>query len=160
MNKELLPANPVSTSLDALRSVLDREAIRYEAVDNRITARFPAGVFGVEASVRFNSQWAFFMVRYNLFTPEEHRNQMTQAINKANWDLNVGNLEMDETDGEVRLRYSYALDDAPMSERVAEYLFFRVLLDAAEYAPTILGALTTEAPKKMISWPEVSNGVN
>lgn len=54
--------------------------------------------------------------------PESHRAQMLAVITYLNYDLMIGNLEMDVNDGELRFKTSLDLEVTGVSEMVLSYL--------------------------------------
>ena len=112
-----LVAVETSTIPLARQSLFERIAAYLDANDWNYTSNdekncFLANCRLTDASVRVvmeateQEDWDRVLVYsiFPVFTPEHRRAALTDAINRINYSMAFGNLEMDANDGEVRVR--------------------------------------------------------
>ena len=108
---------PVTVAEAPARGLFDRVAGVLAANDWAFSAQPEQGVFDLHARIQNASvrlfidvfeavDWQCVLV-YSIFPvymPEQRRHEALEAINGVNYRLRYGNLEMDLSDGEVRVR--------------------------------------------------------
>lgn len=110
-------ASEVSTPAGPVRSLFERVAGHLDASDWSYTANeekkyFSTGCRLKDASVRVildvyeSEDWQRVVVYsyYPVFIPENRRAALAESITRINYGMIFGNLDMDFTDGEVRVR--------------------------------------------------------
>jgi hypothetical protein len=71
-----------------------------------------------------------------IIVPDEKRKKILKYINQANWDIAIGNLEMNLADGEIRFRTS-AVVDKTLSPLVVGALLTTNLAMTNHYLPSL-----------------------
>jgi hypothetical protein len=55
-------------------------------------------------------------LNFGFLVPEESRAAALEAVARANWDLIIGNFELDVRDGHLRFKFSLDFEDAELTE--------------------------------------------
>lgn len=72
---------------------------------------------------------------------EGERAQMRELLNRINYDLLHGNFEMDESDGEVRFRYSVDCENRLPSQDIVENSLYRGIVAFETFGDAIAKVL-------------------
>ena len=101
---------PVRSLFDRVAGFLDANEWRYDAVQEKnyfdMRCRIKDASVRVVVDVYEAEDWRRILVYsvYPVYVPENRRADVLDAINRINYALIYGNLEMDKTDGEIRVR--------------------------------------------------------
>jgi hypothetical protein len=109
-NDETVAVSQPLTALESIAVELDTVEWKYTKSDKTVEFRFPAKPF------------------------------TGQLMNRENWDLMMGNLEMDEEDGEVRFRYTYPLVAGQLDGERAVESIMQLCSLSTKLAPELLQA--------------------
>eukprot|EP00934_Nitzschia_sp_Nitz4_P002700 Nitzschia sp. Nitz4//scaffold346_size17405//14447//15154//NITZ4_008832-RA/size17405-processed-gene-0.6-mRNA-1//-1//CDS//3329548656//2690//frame0 len=109
--------NAAKAGLDAMGLSYD---VRPQNDDGVTTMTFRADLSaarGITIRILIKESAELFMLLLSLPTliPEEHRTAVSKYWTHVNYYLNVGNFEMDLSDGEVRFRVGTVVKNAPLS---------------------------------------------
>lgn len=69
--------------------------------------------------------------------PEERRKDMCEYLTRANYNMVLGNFEMDMQDGEVRYKTSIDVTDSELTPQLVRRLVYTNLLNMDKYLPGI-----------------------
>lgn len=131
--------NDTPTTIDQISKELDSIAWRYTKTEKKIEFRFPARPFTGRCVARLHGDHNLLMlVTFGFFVPDHGRLAVQSLMNRLNWNLLAGNFEMDEADGEVRLRYTYPLVNGLCDAERAVASIRHLCSIATEYAPELL----------------------
>lgn len=86
---------------------------------------------------------------YSIFpfsVPDTHRGEMLAVLAYLNYDLVIGNLELDVHDGEVRFKTSLDLEVTGLSELVLSYLLQSNFSVTSRLHDTLLAVVAKSAP--------------
>jgi hypothetical protein len=72
---------------------------------------------GLAAIIRETGQFVFYL-NFGLFVSTERQDEVLQFISRANWNLIVGNFELDLDDGHLRVKSSLDFDGVELSDRL------------------------------------------
>lgn len=86
------------------------------------------------------AQFVFYSV-FPVNVPEAKRAAVVEFLNRANYDLYVGNFEMDWTSGEVRCRTSIDLNGEQLSRPVVQQLVYVNVRLMDYYLPGIMNVM-------------------
>ncbi|MDP2640496.1 MAG: YbjN domain-containing protein [Betaproteobacteria bacterium] len=150
------PAAPAKSLFERVAGYLDANDWNYTA--NEEKKYFSTGCRIKDASVRVildtneSEDWQRVLVYscFPVFVPEDRRAAVAETISRINYTMIFGNLEMDPSDGEVRVR-SIVESDGALSDSMIE----RALasnLDTANrfFAPTFAVAFGNTAPATVL----------
>jgi len=73
-----------------------------------------------------------------VLVPEERRDEIAGFITRANYDLPIGNFEMDYGDGEVRYKTSVDLEDVEEFGLLMRNLIYANVLSMDKYFPGLM----------------------
>ncbi|GAB3951995.1 hypothetical protein GCM10028805_33090 [Spirosoma harenae] len=135
----------------------DRELrydLQYRAEEDRyiffLTMATSTGRFSIVCQVMAKDNLIMWIGGMPANVPEQRRQQVALHINQKNWKLNVGNWEMDPTDGELRFRYAYLFDpDLPITEEIimnSLACIYSIVNDNMNAWMELMYGITPEAP--------------
>lgn len=75
--------------------------------------------------------------------PANKQLDVLDYLNRINWEIAVGNFEMEPSDGEVRFRTSIDCADGEMTLRMIAVLLYRNLMICDRYLPGLFQILVT-----------------
>jgi hypothetical protein len=104
--------------------------------------------------------WSRVLVHttYSIYVPEHKRQAVSEAIARINYKLVFGNLEMDLSDGEVRVRTSLE-SDAFIGEPMIDRAVRKCTDIANQYQAALLAiAFGNAAPKDVLELASQSDG--
>ncbi len=106
---ELITRN--ESVLEQFAAALDAVEWKYSKTEKRIEFRFPIGpcIARGFTSVAMNGGYLLIFASIGLFIPEQKRSDALKILNRLNWKMAMANYEMDESDGEIRIRTAYPL---------------------------------------------------
>ena len=78
-------------------------------------------------------------------TPAEMRPAMAEFLTRANFDLPIGNFEMDFEDGEIRYKTSIDAEDDLLSDALIRNLVYANIYTMDRYLPGIMNVLNGDA---------------
>lgn len=81
-------------------------------------------------------RFAFYTLA-DLAVPEERRVAMAELITRANYDLIIGNFELDMTDGEIRFKTSIDVEGDELSTALVQNLVVPNVVQMDTYFPGI-----------------------
>lgn len=96
-------------------------------------------VAGALAAIAPTAEQFIFYLVFGSTVPEERRNQVARFITLANWDLSIGNFEMNYDDGGVRFKSS--IDFA--GEELREAFIRNAILSAMRAVETYADPMTS-----------------
>ena len=87
-----------------------------------------------------NNQLLFYSVA-SVNAPEDKRGVISEFITRANYGLNIGNFELDYTDGEVRYKTSVDVEGGELTQTMIKNMVYMNVLMMDKYLPGIMGVL-------------------
>jgi len=146
INNETNTTHEPVTALESIAAEFDTIDWKYTQTAKKLEFRFPAKPFTGWCVARIHGEnFLLVGVTLGLFVPEQARPTVLSLMNRHNWDLLMGNLEMDEEDGEVRLRYTYPLIAGRLDGERAVGTIMQLCSLAKDLAPELLQASATIA---------------
>ncbi len=94
------------------------------------------------------------LVVYSIFpfhVPESHRSDMIAVITHINYDLILGNLEMDLQDGELRFKTSIDIEVTGLNQQVLSYLLQSNFSIFSQLFDTLSSVIEKDQPAETIS---------
>lgn len=91
---------------------------------------------------------------YSIFpfsVPDSHRREMLAVISYLNYDLVLGNMEMDVSDGELRFKTSLDLEVTGLNEFVLAYLLQSNFSVVSRLHATLVGIVAKSTPAETVS---------
>jgi hypothetical protein len=90
---------------------------------------------------------------------------ISEFINRANYGLNLGNFELDFSDGEIRYKTSVKMADGELTYKMVGQLIWRNLHTVDEYTPGIMSIIYSDisaedAIKRIEDTEELEEGSN
>ena len=133
--------NESLTPLEAIAAEFDAIDWNYTITAKELQFYFPARPFTGRCVARVHGdQFVLILITLGLFVPEPARPTVVHFANRRNWNLLMGNLEMDEEDGEVRLRYTYPLVAGRLDGERAVGSIMQLCSIAGDVGPELLQA--------------------
>ena len=83
----------------------------------------------------------FFYSILDTNVPEDKRPFVAEFITRANYGLNIGNFELDYTDGEVRYKTSVDVEGGELTQTMIKNMVYMNVLMMDKYLPGIMGVL-------------------
>ncbi|OCT13646.1 hypothetical protein A8709_18840 [Paenibacillus pectinilyticus] len=114
------------TLKEIVEGYLNRREIPYEWITEsiiRLTYEGENGTWIVLVRTDEEKQVCLVYSIFPEFVPEEHRGEMAVYLIEENYDLVVGNFELDTTDGELRYRTSIDAENAHLTMELFGQLF-------------------------------------
>ena len=147
---------PRKSLFDRVAGFLDANDWNYRAepekgfFDMRVSIKYATARVILDADEREDWQRVTAYAVYPVVAPENRRTAVLEAINRINYSLAYGNLEMDGSDGEIRLR-AVIEADAEMSETLMERVLHGSLTLASRYfAPLMSVAFGNTDPATVL----------
>ncbi len=98
------------------------------------------------AQIRADLEQFLFYAIATVNVPEEVRPAAAEFINRANYNLRIGNFEMDYADGEVRFKSSIDFEGEPLTLNLIRHAIYPAVQMMDGYLPGLMrvafGALT------------------
>src|SRR5438552_6905781 len=103
----------MSNNIETIKAFLAEDKLRYFEDEGRIymTMYDKFGTYNVRL-LEVNECFVC-MAMFPIRTPDAARPAMAELLERFNWDLVIGNWEMDWSNGEVRYRTSVPMRNAP-----------------------------------------------
>jgi hypothetical protein len=133
-------------ALEALRGVLREIGWESYPVD-------PEGVIAIDlrspdspvsdalAAIALKSERFIFYLNLARHCPVERQDQLVQLINLINWQLSIGNFEMDPKDGHVRFRSSIDFADAVLEPQLIRNHILAAMRATETYVESLLNVM-------------------
>lgn len=129
------------TAFEKIVEFLESEEVRFEAVPEESMVRFnfagQSGSWFVLGSSFPEANRVIFLSILPSLVPAERRAAVGEFINRINFGLVVGNLEIDMDGGEVRFRTSMDLDDVEVSVEMIRNLLYANVYMTDAHVPVI-----------------------
>ena len=98
-------------------------------------------VFQLVAQANEESQRASFYSVLDVRIPADKRQAIAEYITRANYGLNIGNFEMDFSDGEVRYKTSIDVEGGQLTSKMVKNLVYVCVLMLDKYQPGIMAVI-------------------
>ena len=155
-----IAAEPEKTLFDLVAGHLDAKDWNYTAYEDKgyisTSCRLKEGSVRVTVDVYESKEWQRVLVfsSFPVYVPEYRCAAVAETLTRVNYKTAFGNLEMDFTDGEVRVRTSVEAESGmsePMIERVLNGNF-----DTADrfFAPILAIAFGNAVPETVFDLAE------
>jgi hypothetical protein len=79
-------------------------------------------------------------------TPENKRMAMAEYLTRANYDLVIGNFELDFRDGEVRYKTSIDVEGDELTSALLKQMVYANVMIFDKYLPGIMKVMYTDVP--------------
>jgi hypothetical protein len=93
------------------------------------------------AQAREEQQQFTFYSMLPVMVPEHKRAEVAEFITRANYDMVVGNFELDLDDGDVRYKTSIDVEDAELTPALIRPLFYANVLMMDQYLPGLMAVI-------------------
>ncbi len=90
------------------------------------------------ASIRADLEQFIFYAITTVRVPSEVRPAVAEFINRANYNLRIGNFEMDYADGEVRFKSSLDFEGEPLTGNLIRHAIYPAVQMMDNYLPGLL----------------------
>lgn len=77
--------------------------------------------------------------------PEDKRLEVAEFITRANYDMLIGNFELDLDDGEVRFKTSIDVEDSELTQALVRNLVYMNVLTMDRYLPGFAAIVAEDA---------------
>jgi hypothetical protein len=114
-----------------------------------------AGQWGCYAQAREREQQFVFYSVCRVKTPAERLSAMAEFLTRANYNLIIGNFELDYTDGEVRFKTSIDVEGDELTWPLIHHIVYANVLNMDKYLPGIMAVIERNAtPQEAIELVE------
>ena len=143
--------------LDAVRALITRrgwDESTHDEEDGIIRLRLDAGLLLAVTVVFAPSERSNVLriaVRLQGRTPKDRLDAVTNFIAGANWGLEVGNFDIDHTDGEVLYRSAVIAPDGEMRPSALEIAFNRSMGTTTHYAAGLMEVAQGADPREVLA---------
>jgi hypothetical protein len=134
--------------LDVVMAFLKQEEWPFEILENSTVARLhfqgDSAQFTCFAQTREEvNQFVFYSV-CPVNVPEHKRMEIAEFITRANYDMAIGNFEMDFEDGEVRFKTSIDVEGTELSLELLNPLLYANVLMMDQYLPGLMSVIYSD----------------
>ena len=131
--------------LDTVTAFLKQDGWPYEQVENdtvvRVLFQGDHAQFACFAQTREEvHQFVFYSV-CPVSVPEHKRVEMAEFITRANYDMVLGNFEMDFADGELRFKTSIDVEGTELTPELIKPLLYANVLMLDQYLPGVMSVI-------------------
>jgi hypothetical protein len=130
---------------EAVTAYLEADGWPYEKIENETVARVlfqgENAQFACFAQAREDQQQFVFYSLCPITIPEHKRPEIAEFITRANYDMVIGNFEMDLDDGEVRFKTSIDVEDTELSPPLLKPLLYANVLMMDQYLPGLMAVI-------------------
>lgn len=137
------PNSRVTKAIEALRRVLAE--IGWEPVAESPTAAFHVDfgpphmpVSSALAAIAVDTEQFIFYVNVGVFVDADRRDEVALFITRANWNLLVGEFELDFRDGHVRAKSAIDFDGSELDEGLIRNAILGVMNTVDTYVEALL----------------------
>ena len=103
------------------------------------------------------SQFLFYSL-CPITIPEHKRAEMAEYITRANFDMSIGNFEMDYADGELRFKTSIDVEGTELTDSLMKPLIYANVLMMDQYLPGMMAIIYADkSPEDAIAQVEETN---
>jgi len=131
--------------LDAVTAYLDSDNWPYEKMEDdfvvRVLFRGDNAQFACFAQAREEQQQFVFYSICPVAVPEHKRPEIAEFITRANFDMVIGNFELDYEDGEVRFKTSIDVEGAELLSTLIKPILYANVLMMDQYLPGMMGVI-------------------
>jgi hypothetical protein len=138
--------NAVATLHDVLRQIgWDSSPVDSEGVFS-IDLRSPdLPVSDALAAIAVESERLIFYLNLASHAPVERREEVARLIGLINWQLSIGNFEMDVTDGHIRFRSSIDFANVPLEAQLVRNHILDAMRAMEVYGEAMLRVIEGDA---------------
>ena len=130
---------------DAVIAYLAQDSWPYEEMDQGVVVRVlfhgENAQFACFAQSREEQQQFVFYSVCPVSVPEHKRSEIAEFITRANYDMVIGNFEMDYIDGEVRFKTSIDVEECELTSALIRPLLYANVLMMDQYLPGMMGVI-------------------
>jgi hypothetical protein len=148
MRENSAPPN-AQRAVDTLRKVLIE--IGWEPQEDDQTASFVVDlgpphlpVASAFAAISTDLEQFVFFVNFGLAVASGRRDEVAKLIARVNWDLTVGNFEIDYEDGHLRFKSSVNFRNAELSEMLIRNTILSAMNAVERYADALVAVAAGE----------------
>ena len=107
----------------------------------RVLFRGDNAQFACFAQAREEQQQFVFYSICPVAVPEHKRPEIAEFITRANFDMVIGNFELDYEDGEVRFKTSIDVEGADLLSTLIKPILYANVLMMDQYLPGMMGVI-------------------
>ena len=107
----------------------------------RVLFRGDNAQFACFAQAREEQQQFVFYSICPVAVPEHKRPEIAEFITRANFDMVIGNFELDYEDGEVRFKTSIDVEGAELLTTLIKPILYANVLMMDQYLPGMMGVI-------------------
>ncbi len=131
--------------LDIVTAYLKQDDWSFETLDDSTVVRVhfqgDSAQFTCFAQTREDvDQFVFYSVS-PVNVPEHKRPEIAEFVTRANYDMVIGNFEMDYGDGEVRFKTSIDVEGTELTPELLKPLLYANVLMMDQYLPGIMSVI-------------------
>jgi hypothetical protein len=93
------------------------------------------------AAIATEAEQFLFYVNMGPMAPPERKDEVARFISRVNWELSIGNFEMDHEDGFVRFRSSIAFSNTVLTEALIRNAILAAMQAVEIYADPVVDVL-------------------
>ena len=135
-------AGQVERAIDSLRTLLSEIGWSPEETQTGVfhidfgTPHVPLST-GLASIIRETAQFVLYL-NFGFFVSREKRDEVLRIISLANWDLIIGNFELDFSDGHLRFKSSLDFEGVELSERLIRNAVLGAMRAVEAYADVLI----------------------
>ena len=135
--------------LDRMVEFLTREEWKFEQLEGKPIIRMgfkgDNGTWMCFAQAKEDKEQLLFYSIMESNVPEDKRHAMAEFVTRANYGLQIGNFEMDFSDGEIRYKTSIDVEGGELTVKMIRTLVYVNILMMDRYLPGIRSVLDAGA---------------
>ncbi len=131
--------------MEAITAFLKQDGWPYEMADGDAVARVvfqgDNAQFTCYAQTREDVEQFVFYSICPINVPENKRQEIAEFITRANYDMVLGNYEMDYNDGELRFKTSIDVEGSELTPELIKPVLYSNVLMMDQYLPGIMSVI-------------------
>lgn len=137
------------TMREQIERKLQRDELNYEAIHEsqeqvvlRLGMQMKNGTFDTFIDIRLGDEIVLIYTRSHIAVPENSRLRISELITLVNYNMKLGNFELDMTDGELKYKTVFVYDSAyKTSGKVFEDNFYASIFTMDTYFPAFMSVI-------------------
>ncbi len=135
--------------MDAVTAFLKQDGWPYEMMEGDTVARVQFqgdnAQFTCYAQTREDVGQFVFYSLFPVGIPEHKRHEVAEFITRANYDMVLGNYEMDFDDGELRYKTSIDVEGSQLTPELIKPVLYANVLMMDQYLPGVMSVIYADA---------------
>ena len=131
--------------MDAVTEFLQQDGWPYEPIDDgsvvRVLFQGDNAQFTCFGQTREDAEQFVFYSICPVSVPEHKRQEVAEFITRANYDMVLGNYEMDYGDGELRFKTSIDVEGTQLTPGLIKPLLYANVLMMDQYLPGVMAVI-------------------